>query len=408
MPTLLSINNYFYRRDGSEVVYLDHNRVLESQHWNVIPFSMQHQKNISNYWSKYFVSEIEFGNQYTLWEKIRRIPKVVYSFEARKNITKLVKGTMPDICHCHSIYHHISPSILGAIKRSGVPIVMTLHDLKIACPAYHMFQGNTICEQCRGGKVYKVMSNRCIKKSLSMSGLIMFESALHNLLGSYRKNIDRFISPCQFYINKLVEWGWDKNQFIHIPNPIDLDQYTACYEPGESILYFGRLSSEKGLLTLIRAASNARVALRFAGDGPQRHELMMEAKKLSVDATFLGHLDNKDLIEEIKKARVTVLPSEWYENAPMSILESYALGKPVIAADIGGIPELVQDGLTGTLFQSGAVMELAHKLKEIKYMTDSDIKQMGSTARQYVEENYSSKQYIKRILTLYNELGVCV
>jgi glycosyltransferase involved in cell wall biosynthesis len=366
---------------------------------------MQHPGNRASVWSPFFVEEIEFGQHYSLLEKLQRIPKVIYSFEARKKLSALLDKVSPDICHCHSIYHHISPSILSLLRKRNIPTVMTIHDLKLACPAYHMYNSNGLCEACKEGGIHSVVKNRCIKESLVLSTIVMAEAFVHNFLGSYKYNIDKFISPCRFYIDKLVEFGWDRNQFVHIPNPVDVNRYRPAYDPGKAyILYFGRLSPEKGLITLLQAANQERINLVLAGDGPQRRQLEALAKSLKIEVVFTGHLKEKELGSTIEQAKVTVLPAEWYENAPISILESYAMGKPVIAADIGGIPELVKDGLTGKLFPSGSVSELARLLRYFQDMSDEEVIRYGRNARRHVENHYSSQIYLERMQKLYADI----
>lgn len=406
MATLLSVNSYFYRRDGSEAVFLDQNRLLGERGWHVVPFAMHHPKNPPTPWADYFVTEVEFGNDYSLGEKLARVPKVIYSLEARRQITRLLKRIEPDLAHCHSIYHHISPSILRVLKRFGVPTVMTLHDLKLACPAYHMFNRDGICEQCKNGRTYNVLKNRCIKDSASLSGIIMVESLLNSALRSYRNNVDRFLSPCQFYIDKLVQWGWPRDKFIHLPNFVDTRAFTPRSRVGKSFFYFGRLSPEKGLLTLLEAASRSGVPLRLAGSGPQLSALRARADSLGVDAEFLGHLSGRSLVEEIYNSRATLLPSEWYENAPISVLESYALGKPAIGARIGGIPELIEHGVTGWTFESRSVDALAEVLRHVAALPDRTVVDMGRAARERVEKQFSEQAYIIRLTDVYKQLGI--
>ncbi|MGI9286582.1 MAG: glycosyltransferase family 4 protein [Pseudomonadales bacterium] len=401
MSTLLSVNNYHYLRDGSEAVYLEHNRLFDAAGWKVVPFAMQHPSNLASPWEEHFVTEIEFGQEYSLGQKLLRLPKVIYSFEARKKLQRLLQTTRPTVAHCHSIYHHISPSILSVLKQQQVPTVMTLHDLKPACPAYHMFRRGEICERCKGGKLHNVVAQRCVKDSLPLSAVVMAEAMLHGALQSYRKNVDRFIVPCRFYQQKMVEWGWEAERFVHIPNFLDAASYQPDYTAGKDFLYFGRLSPEKGLITLIKAAARAKVAVSMAGDGPQLDELRELAQEEEADVTFLGHLSGENLHSAVRAARATVLPSEWYENAPISMLESYALGKPVIGAEIGGIPELIPDASVGTTFASKSVDELAATLRNYVDMLDANIEAMGRCARQLVEQEYSAARYIERVKNLY-------
>ncbi|HVW69516.1 MAG TPA: glycosyltransferase family 4 protein [Steroidobacteraceae bacterium] len=406
MATLLSINNYYYYRGGAETVFLEHNRLFEAQDWRVVPFAMRHPQNLPTPWSRYFVEEIEFGVQYSLGQKLTRLPKTIYSLEARRNLRALLDIARPDVCHAHNIYHHLSPSILGLLKSRGVPTVLTLHDLKIACPAYTMLARDGICERCRQGRLYNVLLHRCIKGSAALSAVAMIEATLHRLIGSYRNCVDRFIVPSRFFIEKLAQWGFHESLFAHVPNFVDAARYQPRYEPGPAFVYFGRLSREKGLVTLIRAAARGRCPVVIVGSGPQLDELRALALELRADATFVGYLRGAALHEVIRNARAVVMPSECYENAPMGVLEAYALGKPVIGARIGGIPELIRAGVTGRGFTSGDVESLAEALREFADRSDPELRNMGVNARRWVEEEFSAQLYRERINDVYSQVGV--
>lgn len=406
MPTLLSINNYFYPRDGVDVLFLEHNRLLAESGWEVVPFSMHHPSNAPSPWSRHFVEELELGHDYSLMQKAARVPKVIYSLEARRKLGALLREIRPRIAHCHNIYHHLSPSILGILKQHRIPTVMTLHDFKIACPAYHMFDGRQPCEKCKGGHLHSVLTNRCIKGSLALSAIVMTEALVHSALRSYARCVDRFISPCQFYIDKLVEWGWPKSRFVHIPSFVDETMFRPRFEPGAHILYFGPLAPEKGLTTLVSAAALAKVRVHVAGsEGMLSDSLRLMATRLGADVTFLGPLEGEALITQIQTARAVVLPSEWYENAPISVLESYALGKPVIASDAGGLPEIVRHGLTGWIFRAGNAQALADVLATVSSLPEAEISAAGRRARALVETEFSRARYQQRMLDLYELLG---
>ena len=355
MPRLLSINNYYYLRGGSETVFFEHGRLFEASGWDVVPFSMHHPKNLPTDWSNYFIDELEFGQDYSLVQKLVRVPKVVYSFEARRKLAALLDAAPPDVCHAHNIYHHLSPSILGLLRSRGIPTVLTLHDLKIACPAYNMLAPDGICERCKGGRIHNVVRHRCINGSAMMSSVIMVEALVHRLIGSYSRSVSRFVSPSRFYIEKLVEWGMARSLFTHVPNFVDASRFRPSYEPGRYFVYFGRITREKGIATLIRAAAASRVRLKIVGTGPDLDAMRQLAVELGVEAEFAGYLSGEALQSAVRESRAVVLPSEWYENAPMSVLEAYALGKPMIGAQIGGIPELIQNGDTGLCFRAGDV-----------------------------------------------------
>lgn len=406
MTTLLSINNYYYYRGGADTVFLEQNRLFEQSGWNVVPFAMQSAKNLSSPWSKYFVEDIEFGERYSLAAKLTRVPKVIYSLEARRKLARVIDESHPDVCHLHNIYHHISPSILSLLKQRGIPVVQTLHDLKIACPAYSMLTHDGVCERCRGGRLYNVVVHRCIKGSVTLSAIVLLEATLHHLLRTYSSYVGRFAVPSRFYIEKLCDWGWPRSMFSHVPNFVDPDRYRPQYEPGKYFLYFGRLSREKGLATLIRAAASSGCRLLLAGTGPQSAELGSLTAQLGADVIFPGFLTGESLHEAVRGARAVVLPSEWYENAPMTVLEAYALGKPVLGARIGGIPELISEQETGLGFASGDVGSLAAALGDLAGRPDRAIEDMGREARQLVERQYTAELYRQRLLSIYRELGV--
>ena len=404
MPTLISINNYYYRRGGAETIFLEHNQLFDNSGWEVVPFAMQHSKNLPCEWAEYFVDEIEFGESYSAWEKFKRIPKVIYSFEARRKLERLIDRVAPDICHVHNIYHHISPSIFGLLAKKGIPTVLTLHDLKLACPAYKMLTHDGVCERCKNGKIYNVILHRCVKQSTVLSGLVMIESGVHKLLHTYSRNVDCFVVPSRFVLEKMIEWGWSRERFRHIPNFVDTAGVRPNYSAGDYFAYIGRLSHEKGVATLVQAAVEAGVSLQIAGTGPEEQALRELADRCGADVRFLGHLSGELLHNVVRYSRAVVLPSEWYENAPLSLMEAYALGKPVIAARIGGIPELIREEQTGVTYTPASVHELADVLRRFSSLGGARIEEMGHEGRSWMEAEYRPEHYRERILSLYREL----
>ncbi len=284
--------------------------------------------------------------------------------------------------------------------------VLTLHDLKIACPAYKMLTHDGICERCKGGGIWNVALHRCVKDSLSLSAVILMESSVHRLLGCYSKNVDRFVVPSRFYLEKFVEWGWPRDRFAHIPNFVDVDRLQPHNGLGKAFIYFGRLGPEKGLAAFIRALKIAGVKGWIAGTGPEDGALRNIVTETGADVEFLGYLSGEKLFDAIRKARAMVLPSEWYENAPMSIMETYALERPVIGADIGGIPELIRGGETGEVFPSGDAEALAERMGRFAAMQNKDILAMGKASRAWMAESFTPQSYLDRVLSLYREIGV--
>lgn len=408
MPRLLSINNYYYYRGGAESVFLEQNKLFSDIGWQVVPFAMQHPDNLKSEWDRYFVDTIEFGNQYPPLQKLKNLSKIIYSGEARSRIRQIIDKARPDVAHAHNIYHHLSPSCLGVLQENAVPVVMTLHDLKLACPAYKMMTHDGICERCKGGAIWNVVANRCVKQSVALSMAILLESSVHKLLGLYTRNVDKFVVPSRFYLEKFVEWGFPREKFIYIPNFVDETRIKPGGVPGKAFVYFGRLGDEKGVATFIRAAAAARVEAWIVGSGPQGDSFKALARQLNANVTFYGYKTGEELLDIVRASRAVVLPSEWYENAPISVLEAYALQRPVIGSNIGGIPELIRDGETGAIFPSSDVAELTLKLQQFSQFTNDRILEMGEAGRQWVAGTFTRQQYRENLLQLYREIGVTV
>lgn len=408
MPKLLSINNYHYRRGGSDVVYLDHAALMESLGWDNAFFSMHHPKNFPTPWDKYFVDELEFGNSYGVFDKAVMASKVIYSFEAQKRLRVLLQDYPADVAHLHCIYHHLSPSILPTLHDHGVPIIMTAHDLKIACPAYKMLNETGICEKCKDGNFLNIVKHKCLRNSLGPSVIVALESTLHHKLNTYKKYLTKVAVPSRFFMKKFIEWGWPEDKFTYIPNYVDSSQFLPDYTPGDYYLYFGRLAPEKGVASLLKAVKKSGVKLKIAGTGPVEQELHALQADLQSDVEFLGYQSGGNLHNLVKHSKAIILPSEWYENAPMSLLESMAFGKPLIVANIGGIPEMIEPGSTGWMFTSGDVDELADLLGTIDALPTDRVTAFGKASRALVEERFNRDNYVDAIQNLYASVGVKV
>ena len=406
--SLLSINNYFYPRGGAEVLFLEHNRMFEALGWQVVPFAMRHPNNLPTIWASYFPDEIEFGHDYGLADSLVRAQRVIYSLQARRKMRELLERVRPRVAHAHNLYHHLSPSILPLLRKRGIPVVMTVHDLKLACPAYTMMAGNLPCERCRGGRIHNVALNRCIKGSLALSSLVMLETMVHRLFRLYEANISRFVVPSRFVLEKLVEWGWRRERLTYIPNFVDLDRFRPDTEIGTRFVYCGRLQSLKGVATLVRAAAAARQPLTLIGNGPDEPHLRKLSQQLGGDCIFLGHQTKDALVSIIQSARAIVVPSECNENAPLAVLEAYAAGRPVIGSRMAGIPELVREEETGVLFPPGNVPALTEALDRLAGLSRERLAQWGAAGRRWVDQDFGATTYSNRLLSLYDTLAVSV
>lgn len=405
MPKILLINSYHYRRGGADVVYLEQGRLLREMGWRVAEFAMRHPKNESSEFAEHFSEEIEYGHDYSAFTKLRHAAKVIYSFEAARKIRDLIHRERPDVVHAHNLYHHLSPSVVRAARQCGIPVLLTTHDLKLLCPAISMLSNGEICEECKISGRFSVVRKRCLKGSLALSSLVFAESSLHALSGIYRNSIDRLISPSRFFIDKFSEWGWTDPPFSHIPNFADVESLTPSFEPGRHFLYFGRLSKEKGLVTLLDAAAKSGVEVWLVGTGPMEADLRRQAEVSGARVRFCGFQKGAALWNLIRSSRAVVLPSEWYENAPLSILEAYACGKPALGARIGGIPELIRAGETGDMFESGDSDDLARVLRHFEQAPDQEVAAQGRQARAWVERDFTVRKHVERLIEAYRLAG---
>jgi glycosyltransferase involved in cell wall biosynthesis len=400
---LLSLNSYHYRRGGSDAVYFSTSEMFEQAGWDVACMAMKHPKNVPSPWSQYFAEEIEYGFQYSFPRKMLLASRVIYNLEAQARMAELLKVFTPDVAHAHCIYHHLSPSVLQLLRQRGVPVVLTAHELKTVCPAYSMRNHKGICEECKSGSYLPLLRNRCIKGSLSASLVVYLEATLQRAMHTYRDCVDVVVCPSRFYLEKLAEWGWRREQLCYIPNFFDTGRELETAPVGQRFLYFGRLSSEKGLATLVKAAKISGVGLDLVGDGAMRDEL----ERLAAGApniAFIGYLAGDNLWNKIRDCRAVVLPSEWYENAPMSVLEAYSFGKPIIGSRIGGIPELIEEDSTGWCFESGDREQLGALLSRVASLDEQRLLAMGAACNAFVNSRFTRARYFDSMQELYQRV----
>lgn len=393
-------------RGGSEKVLFDEMKMLKDHGHNAVVFARDHEQNEQAEYAECFPPKMETERLKVSLDALRIVRNLIYSEEARNGIRQVISKFVPDIAHAHNIYGRLSVSVLDALNDAGVPTVMTLHDYKIICPSYRMIVGDRVCEECKGGQYYRAVVNSCHKGSFAASAVYALESYFTDLLGKYRRNLKFLISPSEFLRNKVIDFGWDEEHVRYVPNFVHLDKFIPNYQSSDYLLYLGRLSEEKGIVTLIKAFSSIRsntIKLLIVGDGPLRDTL---EQRSSSDGRiqFTGYLSGEALATATRNARAVVVPSEWYENAPISILEALAYGKPVIGAAIGGIPEMIEDGVNGYLFTSGSQSELRSALEKIIALPGSQIADMGRAAREKVERNFSPARHYQMLFDIYHEL----
>lgn len=399
---ILQVNKFHYPRGGADKYYLDLGAALEQAGHEVAYFSMHHPKNVPSTYEKYFVSRLSF-NEGGLRDKLLAPGRMIYSLEAKRKFKKLIADFKPDIIHLHNIYHQLSPSILDVARAAKIPVVMHLHDYKLICPNYQLFAHGQICEACKPNNYCACVRKRCFKNSFFKSLLASLEMTIHHRwLKIYARSVNAFIAPSAFMKAKVVEFGWPAEKIQVILNPFSsvLKNVTGEAPTSDYLLYFGRLSPEKGLKTLIEAAALTSSALKFAGVGPEENNLRQLADNKKVNAEFLGFKEGRELKEIILGAKAVVLPSIWYENMPLSLLEALSLGKPVLASEIGGMPEMIINGSNGWLFKPGDAQDLAAK---IKLLAAADYEHLQQNAAVSVA-NLGPQENLAAVLRVYQEL----
>lgn len=395
-------NNYCYLRGGSERVFYDEINMLRGFGHEIALFSRHFNKNIHSEYSEYFASDIEYQNV-SLIKKISAGAKLIYSYECRKKFDELLKLFNPNIIHAHNIYGRLTTSIIDAAKERQIPVVMTLHDLKLICPSYLMLLNGEICESCKGGKFYHCTVKRCHKGSLLQSLIYTIESYFNSLFGKYDW-ISYFVCPSNFLMKKHIEAGIPEKKLIYIANFIKTKIFEPNYSGGKYILFVGRLSREKGIMTLLNATKDLKIPVWIVGDGPMRAECEGFVKKNKiVNVVFKGYKSGNELEDLFRNCAFLVFPSQCYENAPMSILEAFAYGKPVIGSNIGGIPEMVIENQTGVLFNSGDHIHLKEKIEQL-LNNPSLVIQMGKQARRKVEEEYNEEIHYQKLMSIYKKI----
>ena len=397
------VNKYLYPKGGADISNLQMARLLRERGHDVVLLGMALQEAEPPDFPTYFVSPVDYHRKLTLKEQALIAARLLYSLEARRKMDQLIRNERPDVIHFNNIYHQLSPSVIDAGARRGVPMVMTLRDYKLTCPVYSHLRGGKLCEECRHGRFFNAFRFRCTHGSAARSLLNTVEMYLHrSLLGIYEK-VNVFISPSRFLQRKVRELGFG-GRVVHLSNCVDVEQFHPRYEwDGREIIYFGRLSAEKGLFTLLEAVKGLDVGLRLLGRGPLEGLLKQRVHEEGMsNVSFGGFQTGAQLRQTVAGCMFTVIPSEWYENNPRSVIESFALGKPVVGAAIGGIPELVGEG-RGYCYEPGNHLELRRRIESLLDEPDS-IRTMGMAARRYVEERLNAEVFYEKLMDIYEEV----
>lgn len=394
---ILFANKFYYRRGGADIYNLELEKLLKKNGHEVASFAMQHPENIESEYEKFFPTEIDFIKK-DFKDFTKAVLRPIYSNEVKSKFTKLIKEFNPEIVHFSNIHSQLSPIIAQIAYKNNIPVVWTTHDFKLLCPRYDCMRNHQPCELCFENK-WNVIKHKCLKGSLPASIIAFLEAVKWNKK-KMQKYTSVFISPSKFLMNKLTNGHFDKQKVVNLYNFIDISKTEIeIGDKEEYYCYVGRLSKEKGVETLLKAAKSQPYNLKVIGGGPLADDFKAKYNVENID--FLGHRTWEEIKQLVNKARFLVLPSECYENNPLSVIEALCLGTPVLGAKMGGIPELIEEGINGKLFKSGDVDNLSEKIAEIYSVSDSfDYANISKEAKM----KFSSKSYYEKLLKIYTSL----
>lgn len=407
----IALVNYRYFISGGPERYMFNIKdVLEQNGHEVIPFSITGSKNVKTEYEKYFLKTVDDATYFAESKKsvkviLKSFARMFYSFEAKKCFTKFLNDIKPDLVYIIHYHNKISPSIIYAAKKKGIPVVHRISDFQYMCPNALFYNDKKgICEDCLHGKSYSCVKYRCVMNSRVYSVIKLMAKKLHDFLGVPQK-IDAFVVPSTFTKQKLEQFGIPPEKLHHIPTFFNLKETSVevSYEP--FFLYVGRLEKQKGLMTLVKAFVKTGCPLKIIGFSNDGYETALkhylEGKSHNIE--FLGRKNFDEIVPYLKSCLCTLVPSEWYDNFPNAILESFAFKKPVVATNIGSLPELVVDGETGLLFKYADENDLAKKL-ECLFSNKQFACDMGMRAFTKVLTQYGPQTHYDRLISLFRNV----
>ena len=398
---VLLVNKFLHPRGGAERAVLALGAALEARGHEIFWFGMEHEENTVTGENVALVRARDYhapGRQ-----RFLDAASMLYSLEAKRRLGRFLVRARPDVVHVHNIYHQLSASILDAARERDVPVVMTVHDYKLVCPRYDLLRHGRPCDACVEEGPHACVRYRCAGSWVRSTWLTM-ESLLQRLRRSY-DDVRRFMTPSRFLSHVLVRGGVDASRLRHVPNFAAASLPEKGSMRADSFVYAGRLSPEKGLRTLFEAACLLEGgSLVVCGRGPMEEELRERAAQAPPGRIVLrGHLPAGSLWREMGAAAFTVLPSECFENAPLSLLESMALGRACIASRIGGIPELVDESRSGLLVPPGDPRAWREALGWALSQPQR-LQEMGDAARRIATQRYRLEQHVHAVESVYAEV----
>lgn len=403
---ILHVNKYLYRRGGAEGYALDVAGAQADAGHEVSLWGMQHPQNPPLPLQDTFPSLMELDPPPTgLAARAGAAARMVWSRESRAGLVAALDRVRPDVVHLHNIYHQLSPSILQPLGARGIPAVMTLHDYKLACPTYDFVAQDAVCEACLDGRFRHAVQKRCKDGSLAGSALLAVESRIHRSTRAYDP-VRLFLCPSAFLADRMRVAGVYPDRLRVLNNPVDGGAFTAQDGPGVGVVFAGRLTRVKGVDLAVRAVGMLPgTVLHIAGEGPERAALeALSAAVAPGQVRFHGRLDKEALGALLRSCAVSVVPSRWQENQPLAVLEALATGLPVVVSDLGGLPELVEDGVDGRVFRADDPTALASVLRDL--LSDPGrAKALGDAGREKVLRRFSPQGHLVQLEGHYREAG---
>lgn len=386
MRILLS-NKFYYRRGGDCIYMLNLEQLLKAHGHEVAVFAMDYPDNLDTPWKKYFPQNMS---------KLMAFTRPFGSGEVKRKFSRLLDDFKPDVVHLNNIHTQLSPVVAELAHKRGVKVVWTLHDYKLLCPRYDCLRdGSEICEVCFGGDKRPCLDNRCMKGS-RLASWVGYKEAVAWSRERLEACTDVFICPSRFMAEKMVQGGFNASKMVTLCNFIDVEKCRKeDYDKGDYYCFIGRLSHEKGAKTLIEASNRLPYKVKIIGGGPMMDELRGMARP---NVEFVGFKQWNEIKELVGMARFSVIPSEWYENNPLSVIEAQCLGTSVLGARIGGIPELIEEGKTGMTFESRNIDDLQDKIEQM-WNTVFDYRQIAEEGM----NRYNAEEYYKNIIDIYKK-----
>jgi glycosyltransferase involved in cell wall biosynthesis len=343
------------------------------------------------------------ASQYVSVRKLILAKNTIWSSDTRQEFRELLEHERPDVVHVHNTFVMVSPAIYWACRAARIPVVQTLHNYRLLCPGATFFRDGKVCEECLDHGLLRSVRHSCYQGSGSATAVVAAMLTVHRILGTWSRVIDYFLAPTEFARRKFIEGGLPAEKILVKPNFVDPDPGAGTGERGYA-LFAGRLSPEKGVRTVLEAWTrmSANIPLHIAGDGPLRGELEAYAQQQGLsNVRFLGRLAWKETMDAMKSARCLIFSSECYEGAlPLTVVEAFACGTPVIASKLGAMQDLITDGQTGLHFTPGDADDLARKT-ESAWMQPQLLEAMRVQARRTYESTYTAARNCEILIETY-------